>query len=314
MGQMTPLFTLFGINCYPYGLALSLGVLCATILLVIQFKNQYSKPEDGLRFALWAIPLALIFSRVVYYLIRMDALSYDYGATFLYKFTAGGYSMVGAILGIFLAVVIFGSISKRGTVATMDIVTPSLLLVTALASFAEYTTTEGIGEYVYNEALQFFPISLADQYGDYMLPIFLWEGIFALVVMCFTLRKGKKKGDTTLLAICLYSIPQIIFESLRRDSFLRFGFVRFNQLFFVLLLLIPLVVWLRNSSALRKTIAYSGYVVGVVGLILLEFAFDKSSINNGLLYAIMTLLLLCLLMGGLVLRRDWLEKPYTKRN
>ena len=136
--------------------------------------------------------------------------------------------------------------------------------------------------------------------------MFVYEAVAALViaVLCAVLVMRGKAGKAAIWFLVLLSLSQILLDSWRKDEFLRFGFVRVNQLAAVATLAVILIL-----SVIRKVqqggwnawqIARSAaYVVFVGVLIWVEYALDKSAIDNVILYWIMTATLL--LMGVIVL-------------
>ena len=114
-------------------------------------------------------------------------------------------------------------------------------------------------------------------------------------------------GRMAETGITLIGLSQIILESWRMDECVRFGFVRLNMILAAVTLAAVLVlrivrvsrsVGFRMWSILRTVLLLLG--AGVI--ILIEFALDKSTINNSLLYAVMALMLV--MMGCSVLIRD----------
>ena len=105
--------------------------------------------------------------------------------------------------------------------------------------------------------------------------------------------------------LALISLCQILLESLRADEFIRFGFVKFNMLAAAVVLgcVIGLSVWRqvkRGGWKPWQIIRLILFVATIGVVILIEFALDKSPIDNRLLYAVMALMLT--LMGVSVLR------------
>ena len=188
MREPTPLFTLLGIACYPYGAALALGLLLAALMAMASFRKAFGAAEDGLRFSLWALPLGFVGARLGYCAVKASFIAVDFGPAFLYHFGLGGYSMAGAFVGVLAASALFGRITRRGWLPTMGAAMPALLLAAALGRFAECLTTEGIGEYMDNPFWQFFPFAVPDLYGDLRFPVFVWEGLTALVLCALVWR------------------------------------------------------------------------------------------------------------------------------
>ena len=254
MREPTPLFSLLGLSCYPYGAALALGLLLAALMALAGFRKAFGAAEDGLRLSLWALPLGFMGARLGYCAVKASFIAVDFGPSFLYRFGLGGYSMAGAFAGVLAAAALFGRLTRRGWLATLGAAMPALLLAAALGRFAECLTTEGIGEYVDNPFWQFFPFAVPDLYGDLRFPVFVWEGLTALVLCAVTWRCLRRPQDAALTGMLLFALTQVFWESLRRDGFLRFGFVRVNQLWCAVMLAAVTAVWLwraRPSRAAR---------------------------------------------------------------
>ncbi|MDD3213693.1 MAG: prolipoprotein diacylglyceryl transferase [Eubacteriales bacterium] len=301
-------FSLFGADIYPYGVAAAVATGLGCLLLCRIWKAKTGRPIDGLRFALFALPLSLLFARAGYCAVRAGFIAVDYGTDFLYRFDLGGYSLAGASLGLLAAAALFGKVAKVNVADVLDRAFPAALLTLAGLRLAECFTMDGIGAFVDDPALQWFPMAVQDSYGEYVAPIFFWEAAAALALcaalLLWTRKTKRRRGDTTLTGMLGLGLSQVLLESLRQDNFLRFGFVRVNQLWGVALALIAILIWLartRPSRAVGAAVS-AGCAAGVAMLVLIEFGLDKSTISNTLLYAIMVLVLLMLAATGLALR------------
>ena len=307
---------ILGINIYPYGIGIALSALLACLLLIKLWKRE-GKPLYGLRFALYAIPLCLLFSRAAYILIRLNFITVDFAGDFVYRMDFGGYALIGGIAGFWLAAWIFARVSKTPFVKIVDLATPAALLVLAGVRISEMFTTSGIGGYVDNEALQWFPLAVQNTYGEYIAPIFFWEALAALLLciglILWTRRAERPTGDAALVAMLLFGGAQILLESLRADDLIRFGFVRVNQLFSVGLVLFAITVWAKRAKL--KRIGWTSLLVGAlvsVGLLaLVEFGLDKSPIENWILYLVMTVVILAQVATGLLLRGKAADPGHT---
>ena len=310
MREPTPLFSLLGLSCYPYGAALALGLLLAALTALAGFRRAFGAAEDGLRLSLLALPLGFAGARLGYCAVKAGFIAVDFGPSFLYRFGLGGYSIAGAFAGVLAAAALFGRATRRGCLSTLGAAMPALLLATALGRFAECLTTEGIGEYVDTPFWQFFPFAVPDVYGDLRIPVFVWEGLTALVLCAVTWRCLRRPQDAALTGMLLFALTQVFWESLRRDGFLRFGFVRVNQLWCAAMLAGVTAIWLWRARPSRAVAAWSalGLTTGVGALVALEFAFDKSPIDNRILYAVMAAVLAAMGAGLLALRRRALGK------
>ena len=307
MTDPTPLFSLFGISLYPFGLCVALGALAAAALLCLSYGRAGWPTGEALRFALLCLPCAYLGARLGYCAVRSGFLFVDFGASFLWRVELGGFSLAGASLGLLLAAWVFARRANRPFARALDLAMPAALLALACERVAERFTLAGLGDYVDDALWQRFPFAVPDVYGDWRLPVFAWEALaaLALCLLAFVgLRRARRDGDAALWNMALLGATQILLESLRRDDFLRFGFVRVNQLWGVALLLMAALRWLARAklSRPRRCAALLGYAAGVGALVLVEFALDKSPIGNGWLYAAMALALAAMVVGAARLR------------
>ena len=253
---------------------------------------------------------AVIGGRLVYCLTQWEFILVDLGgAAFMAQPWQGGYNMYGALLGGLAGVLIYARATKKPADALLDLAAPGAALAICAGRLGEAFTSQGLGAYVDSEALQRFPFAVENLWGDWQLPVFAYEAAAALVVMivCLCLLRGGKRrsGRVAEVFLALISLCQIMLESLRADEFIRFGFVKFNMLAAAVVLgaVIGLSVWRQVKRGgwkpwqILRLILFAA-TIGVV--ILIEFALDKSPIDNRLLYAVMALMLA--LMGVSVLR------------
>ena len=76
--------------------------------------------------------------------------------------------------------------------ATGQLDNPAALTI-ALCRFSEYFSGEGIGMYVENEALRFFPLAVSNEWGEWYWAIFVLEGLAALAIMACLLRQRARR-------------------------------------------------------------------------------------------------------------------------
>ena len=308
MTEPLRLFTLWGIDGYPFGLCIAIAVFLGTLLLIGTWRRYAALPWLGLRFALYALPLGLVFSRVFYLVVRWRFLSVDYVEAFWYTLPLGGYSLAGSFAGIVIAAWLVARLGRRPMAEVLDMAAPAALLVLACERLAECFTLDGVGLYVDNEALWHFPFAVLNPYGEYVMPVFFYEALTAFLIMgwlLYFLRKHKRAvGDVALTAMLLLGLTQIFWESLRVDDYLRFGFVRVNQLWGALLAGIALGVWLKRShpSRIHAVVVSAAFLVCIGVMVGVEFGQDKSTISNGILHAAMALALAGIGLMGVTLR------------
>jgi phosphatidylglycerol:prolipoprotein diacylglycerol transferase len=276
-----------------------LALLAGAVLGLVLFAALARRLDAALVFGVFAIPLGIIGARVVFCLVRISFIAGEYGLSFVVN-APGGFSLMGAVLGVAAAAVITARIVHKPRAYVMDIAAPSAMLTLAAARFGEAFTTDGIGRFTENPWFARIPFAVphADFTDEWHVAVFIWEGLAALaiaVVGAIIFRRNSSKqirhGDAAATAATLFAASQILLESLREDSFLRFGFVRLNQLLCVALIICAAVFWLRGAGARRVWVVACGLAACVGALVRIEFALDKSTMNNNILYGIMVAVL-----------------------
>ena len=235
-------------------------------------------------FAAWCLPLALLGARLFYSLARINYIVDLFGLDFVLRMWEGGYAFFGAVGGCALAGLIAAKRIRRKTVEVLNAAVPALLLMLALGRFAEGLGGQGYGPLVENPAFQFFPFAVQNLYEEWNVAIFIAEGLTALIVLVLSLKRFK--AHKALKSLIIIAAAQIVWESMRRDMFLRWGFVRVSQVAAVLVLFVLLIVLLsRRRKAGEKpgavAVPISIFTVLIGGCIALEFAMDKSPFPYG---------------------------------
>lgn len=305
MIEPTAWLTILGFKIYPFGCCLAAAMLLALLLL---FLTKSPLPRKALlSFAAWAVPCGLLGARLGYFVLRAGNLLVDFGVGFIWRLDWGGFSLAGGFVGLLFAAWLAAKSAKRRMGEVLNAAAPAMLLFVALERFAECLTTEGIGDYVENVLFQRFPFAVLDVYGDYRVAVFFWEGLTALLLaaaLWLNLKRGRSQ-DTMLRGMLFFGATQIFWESLRRDNFLRFGFVRVNQLFAIALVLAAVGTLLVRGKQRRgvAVATLAGYSLGTLLLVAIEFGLDKSQIPNTILYAVMVVVLCAMMFGGGLLLR-----------
>lgn len=278
------LFSCFGLPVTAYALCLTLASGAGLLLYFYLGKKRRVRSDALWAAALLSVPFCLIGARLFYCLARFSMYQ-EMGFSAVLRLWDGGYALWGAIGGAALAALAGAKLTKQKAAPILDVMAPAGALSIAIGRFAEFFTLQGIGPYVEEEALCFFPVAVyRESYEEWNYAVFMLEGLAALVILFVLLKKKRAKpGDRARIFLLLYSACQILLESLRRDSVLRWLFVRVNQLTAALviagLMAFALVRWIRNKDSRRmsgKEIALCWAVMLLcVGLcVAMEFSVD----------------------------------------
>ncbi len=211
--------------------------------------------------------LAALGSHLGYCLVSIPDVFYSWQPRHLFY---GG--MLGAVLAMAAA-------GGKERIRLMDAYAPAMALMLVFARIAEGYAGQGYGEYWYEEATFFcrFPFMVYDPYYEcWGWALFMAEAAVAAILMLVLLnKKAAFNGDKALLLFGLYASAQVVLESLRRDEFLRWGFVRVEELLSAVAILAVLILyWVKTGRqhAVRKAVIMTVFVAMVVFCLLLEFA------------------------------------------
>lgn len=227
--------------------------------------------------ALLLLPLlTAFFSHLLYSLVQVDYILSTYSFGWMFAFWQPGYMFYGGLLGATLALLIAGG-SQKGLL--LEAFAPSAALMTAAARLAEGFLGQGYGEYWFDDPRWFcrFPFMNYDPYYEsWAYAIFMAEAAVAVLLLILLLLKKKTfPGDGWLLFCGLYASAQVVLESLRRDEFLRWGFVRVEEVFSGVVILAVLLIYAIRAGrgrGLAKTLCILVFLAMAVFCLLLEFA------------------------------------------
>lgn len=231
----------------------------------------YAKSKS-VKLTILAPIFALFFSHFCYSLVNIESLVYDGEVYKLFTFWQKGYMIYGGIIGIVICAYLF--YGKKAPLY-IDFFAAPMMLFIAIFRIAEGFLGQGYGEYWEGDTSLFtrFPFMIYD--ADYELwawAIFMLEALVAIAIFIIILKtKPYFKGDKFTLALSLYAAAQIILESLRRDEFLRFGFVRIEQVLSAVAVLIAIIIYSNKKEMLRNLLLYAIFIASAI---LMEFAME----------------------------------------
>lgn len=294
MNETQVLLTFGDFTVTAFGLCVALGAALAVVITVLLGRKNPGV-NSCLSLSMATALGAVLGARVLYCLTMLDFILVDLGgAEFIPQLWQGGFTLYGAVLGGGAGAWIYAKVTKKNLARVLDVVAPGAAVVLMAERIGEYFTSQGLGDYIEDEAMMRFPFGVESAWGDWQIPVFMYEALAALiiaVVLLFMVNR-RKPGRTAETFIILLGVTQILLESLREDEFIRFGFVRLNQLGAALTMAAVffgrLIGKIKNGGWTKWQIARTVMFVGGVGIIiLLEFALDKSTIDNGILYGVM---------------------------
>lgn len=248
--------------------------------------------------------LGLLLGRALYCAVRIDFfLDPETGESIhlpsVLDLSLGGICITGVIAGLFLGGWLISKCLKKDPVGLFDIAAVPGLVLFALLSFIEPLSGQGYGPVLTLPVFCWPPLGIQNGFGEWILSVSFLEGL--LLLLAAGIVSGlrlHRDGNRILSALVLVSCFMIIPESLRQDDVLQiFVFARVTQLGYCAILIISANLIWRNSARSGM----SGRAIALEALLLLihiailvagEFALDKASWPDGLVYLVMGLILI----------------------
>ena len=271
----------FGIR--PYGIVLAVAFIAfCVIVFCLTGKDKRAVLPGYAALTAW---LAILLSRLVFVLVNIEYFSQIAGFAACFRLQDGGLSMTGALGGILL-----GTYLLRKTGPSFRTVATGLPVFVLIARLGESFTSTGLG--IGLDDPNFLTV---EGDWDYPLNIRLIEAFAALLILIVLLRlisKAPSGSDSAVLFfVILYGTSQILFESLRNDGHMIWGFVRSQQIFAFVGAAVAAGILASRRGRLTVSVISSVCLGGLV--FLLEKALDRNWFRIPIfwLYMIFALLL-----------------------
>ena len=279
----------FGVTVY--GICVALAALAAVLLLYAQLRGaaRRSGHVEPLRLAVFCIPAALVGARLLFCLVRFGFFFVELGPLSVLNTRMGGFLLYGAVFGAMLAAAAVAHHDGVSVVTALDDLAAPGMLAVLICRLAEGTTGEGVGAWVDSEALWRFSIAVQNEFGEWQFAVFMLEALIAAVLLAVLLARRYAPGERIMTALLLYACCQVVCESLRMDSCPRVGFVRVSQVISAVVILAVTLIRALRAGGRRQAVIRAVVMLacaGVVGGI--EWALDKTPIDNRILYLVMT--------------------------
>ena len=307
----------------PYGLCIALAlagmyVLSTRTLRYFRTRTAAFQPLDCM---LWSIPCGFLCAKLCHWVFSFG--EYSFGEAL--AFWRGGYAMFGAWMGFALGSALYARRNKLRFLDLMDCFAPSLALFVFLERLAEAFTDQGYGKEIDTVFLRRTLFSMTDVYGSARHAVYRLETLSALIALAAVLwffrasvrRKFRIRGEAIRLTLLLIAAPQVIWESMRDDGYLAYGFVRISQVVCLACVLCLAAYYLLKLLPIRNLRKFLGISLGMLALctaitVRQEFAVDTDQ-NLEWNYLIMLFA-----MGGTTyiifrLRRLWTDQALKTR-
>ncbi len=268
--------------------------------------------KENIRCAFAALPLAVllgtVMSKGMYVLLKASEQFDNYGLSAFLRTQPAEFSFIGGCAGVVLAVYISARICKANVPSTLDAFAPWGALMAAIARgctyFLDRMSMVGVGDYVENEALSFFPVAVENEmlFG-WFYAVFMLECAFALLcaaAVLFPAIRGKMQpGRVFLHAVFFLALPQIFCEQLL-GSYIKWAFVRVEQLLCAAIVFaVILYACVQNKGGKKRFLPLGLTGICMLAVIDLLFMLDNKylfglELAPGACYGLMIGLLCCI--------------------
>jgi len=209
-------FNLFGLDIYWYGIIISCAILVAYIVSLFLIKSRGIDNDFPFEVLISAVPLGIVFA-------RLAAVLFDSGLsiTDFFNFRSGGMSIIGAIIGGAIGIVILKFIKKRSILESFDLIATVVILSQGIGRWGNYFNNEIYGQLITNPSLQFFPFAV-EIGGSYYEALFFYEfvlDIIGFIMLFFIYRKVKIRGVAASAYLIYYGTIRTILETRRAEKY-----------------------------------------------------------------------------------------------
>lgn len=282
---------IFGFNVAFYGILIGLGMLCGLLITERMVKKTGQDMELYLDFALIAIIVSVIFTRLGYVLFSLD--EFKDNPLEIFNLRSGGLMIYGGIFGAILTAVIFTRVRKYSFWLLADTGCIGLIAGQIIGRWGNFFNREAFGKYTdglfamqlnINDVSYDFRkpiIRLREQFGgkeraferimeirnntvlidgaEYIQvhPTFLYKSLWNLAILIFLLLYTKHKkfdGEIMLLYLAGYGLGRVWIEGLRTDQLFLWGTsIPISQLLSAMLVIVSLGLIIYKRKKLQKS-------------------------------------------------------------
>lgn len=136
-------FSLGSLNIYWYGLVWALAICLGLLLTAIHIRCHKAAFELVLDMVLIALPMGLIFSRIVYVVLHWSFYQEDWYD--IARIWQGGFSIYGALLGFILAVFLYSKYCGLDAWEWLDLMVPAIVLGIIISQVGNFVAQTVVG-------------------------------------------------------------------------------------------------------------------------------------------------------------------------
>ena len=208
------------LNVNWYGLLIGIAFLVAVVIIrELAYIRGFEK-DIAFDLLLVVFPFAIIGARLFYVIFSGTSWTF----LEILQVWHGGLSIIGGIIGGFLALLVYALIKKENLFSYTDLIVPVLMLGQSIGRWGNFVNQEVFGQVVTNKNLQWFPFAVfIDATNSWHYALFFYESVLNLIgaIVIFAMfKKVKKTGYFTSAYLLYYGLVRTIMEVNRYDEFI----------------------------------------------------------------------------------------------
>ena len=221
---------IFGLNIYWYSICILIGIILASILIILEAKKHKIDKNTMSDLIFYTIIFGIIGARIYYVIFNLDYYLASPGE--ILKVYNGGLAIHGGIIAGIITVYIYCKKKKLNFLRILDICAPAVILAQAIGRWGNFFNQEAYGslttiDRLYALQVPRFIINNMIIEGEYYYPTFYFESIFCLIgfLILIIIRKTRKTNVGFLIGVYFiwYGIVRFFIEKLRIDSLMLFN-------------------------------------------------------------------------------------------
>lgn len=272
-----------------FAVFVTLGCFAGIALACVLRKLQKAMVSDIFILMTFAVPLALLFSRLQYCIFSSHSFNNIWE---MFNLANGGYGLYGAILGVVIAAFIVNKqFDMDGVGKLLDSSAIGGLLTITIGRFATHFTGTEIG---YEVSFKIFTVYDPDgQINN--LAVYKLDGIVSAMIFVICLGffikhfnkgfegKNSSAGKTALIMLALHGTNQVVMDSMRSDA-LKLGandFIKISQIIGIVCCVAVVVYFIVKTIINESFKLYHAVVIIVLPICIALGVYSEYRVGNG---------------------------------
>lgn len=247
-------FSIAGVDVYWYGIIITSGIIVAILVATLYCKLKKIRTDLPLTIALIILPTGILSARLFSVIFEPGLVLADF-----FNFRTGGLSIIGAIIGGGLGLLVYVLIKKqKNPFELFDVLCVVLLLAMAIGRWGNFFNTEVYGQLVdKSSSFAHFPFVI-EKDGNLYEALFFYESCanllgFAILSVIFFV--SKRSGYTSAFMVIYYGTVRAVLEPRRQSQYiLKLAGLPISQIlsFAMIALGVAILIYLIVSSHKKK--------------------------------------------------------------